>query len=347
MRTEDSTLPFVSVIMPVRNEAAFIERSVGAVLQQDYPPERMEVIVADGMSNDGTRELLNKMQIQYPQLRVIDNAAKVVPTGLNAALRTAVGEIVIRVDGHSIVASDFVSQDVAALAEHPEAWSVGGPIAHQASTPFGKAVAIAMSHRLGVGNANHHFAGFEGYGDGVPFPAIRRWVFERVGEFDECLVRNNDDEFNYRMTQAGGKIYITPHVRYSYFVRERPLQLYRQYFQYGFWRIPVMKKHKRPTTVRQVVPSLFYLGMTLLLLLGIVSREPLIALALPSLYLAVLAIVSFSVFPRTGIGVAFRLPAAIGIMHAGYAFGLLYGIAASFLRLRAWELDGQMTVISR
>ena len=221
--------PFVSVVIPVRNEAGFIADLIGAILKQDYLPDRLEIIVADGQSTDGTREILASLQAQHPRLIVVENPGRIVSTGLNLAVARARGDVIVRIDGHAIVASDFIRENVALLAEHPEAWSVGGPIRHAATTTFGKAVGVAMSHPVGVGNALHRYPEHEGYVEGAQFPAIRRQVFDRIGMFDERLVRNQDDEFNYRIRRAGGKIYVSPRVRYSYFVREHIGQLFRQY----------------------------------------------------------------------------------------------------------------------
>jgi succinoglycan biosynthesis protein ExoA len=339
--------PLVSVLMPVRNEARFIRDLVGAVLRQDYPRDRFEVIVADGMSTDGTREILALLHAQDARLTVIDNPHRVVSAGLNAALAVSRGEVVIRVDGHSLVAPDFIRQNVALLDEHPEAWSVGGPIRHRATTTFGKAVAVAMSHPLGVGNALHRYPDYAGYCEGAAFPAIRRWVFDRIGTFDVRLVRNQDDEFNYRITHAGGKVYLSPRVQYSYFVRERPTQLFRQYFQYGFWRIPVIEKHRRPTTVRQTVPSLFYLLCGLLAIAGAVTGEPLVAAGLPGVYVFALFGAGAGAVRKHGVRVAARVPLAIATLHAAYGLGLGYGLWARFFRPNAWSNESRMAAISR
>ncbi len=347
MAAESQILPMVTVIMPVRNEQKAIRQSLGSVLAQDYPADRLEVLVADGMSDDGTREIVGEIARCDPRVRLVDNPARIMAAGFNTALPFARGEVIVLLGGHSEVAPDFVWESVALLREHTEAWCVGGPISHVAHSLFGKAVAVAMSHRLGVGNASHHFAGYEGYAEGAPFPVLWRWVFERVGRFDERLVRNQDDEFYFRIRQAGGKVYISPRIRYTYFVRERIRQLFRQYFQYGFWRIPVMKKHQRPTTMRQVVPSLFYLTCICLLMIGLWFRQPVIALALPLLYAAALLAVGLSVLPKVGLQVACRVPLAIGTIHAGYALGLMYGVWASFFQPRAWDAGGQMETISR
>jgi GT2 family glycosyltransferase len=236
---------------------------------------------------------------------------------------------------------------VALLAAHPEAWIVGGPIQHAATTTLGKAVAVAMSHPLGVGNARHRFPGFEGYVESAQFPALRRWVFDRVGLFDERLVRNQDDEFNYRVGQAGGKIFVSPSVKYSYFVRERLGQLFKQYFQYGFWRIPVVEKHGRPTTLRQMAPTLFYAACMVLALAGLWWREPLLGVGLPLLYAIALLFAGVHSVRGNDLRVSSCVPVAIATMHAGYALGLGYGLWARFFRAGAWDAQGKMAAISR
>ncbi|MEO8256952.1 MAG: glycosyltransferase family 2 protein [Acidobacteriota bacterium] len=339
--------PLVSVVVPVRNEAGFIADLIGAILQQDYPGDRVEVIVADGQSTDGTRDILASLQVNQPRLIVIDNPGRIVSTGLNLAVARSRGDIILRIDGHAIVASDFISRNVALLAEHPEAWSVGGPIRHAATTTFGKAVGVAMSHPVGVGNALHRYPEHEGYVEGAQFPAIRRDVFDRIGMFDERLVRNQDDEFNYRIRQAGGLIYVSPRVRYRYFVRERIGQLFKQYFQYGFWRIPVIEKHRRPTTLRQVAPTLFYAACAVLAVAGWWWSEPLLALTLPVAYAIALGLAGAATIPANDLRVSACVPVAIATMHAGYALGLGYGIWARLFHSGAWDAAGKMAAISR
>jgi glycosyltransferase involved in cell wall biosynthesis len=339
--------PFISVVLPVRNEAKFIADLLRAVFAQDYPAERLEVVVADGMSTDGTRAILERAQAEYPGLIVVDNPRRIVSTGLNLAVGRAKGDIIIRIDGHAVIARDFVTANVALLAAHPEAWSVGGPIQHAATTIFGHAVALAMAHPIGVGNARHRYPDFEGYVEGAQFPAIRRWVFDRIGLFDEGLVRNQDDEFNYRIARAGGRIYVSPRVQYSYFVRERIPQLFKQYFQYGFWRIPVIEKHRRPTTLRQMAPTLFYVACVVMAIAGWWWGLPVLAGILPVLYAASLMSAGAAAVRRNSLKVSMWLPVAIATMHAGYALGLGYGLAARVFDSRAWEVEGKMTTLSR
>lgn len=345
-RSGDSS-PFVSVVIPIRNEARFIADLLGAVLGQDYPADRTEVIVADGQSTDGTREILAALQAKHSRLIVVENPGRIVSTGLNLAVARSRGEVVVRIDGHALIAADFLSENVALLAEHPEAWIVGGPIRHAAATTFGKAVAVGMSHPVGVGNARHRYPDYEGYVEGAQFPAIRRWVFDRIGTFDERLVRNQDDEFNYRVGLAGGKVYVSPRVKYLYFVRERIGQLFRQYFQYGFWRIPVIEKHRRPTTLRQMAPTLFFALCLVLALAGLWWRQPLLAVALPAIYAIALIGAGAATARVNPLRVSAWVPLAIATMHAGYALGLGYGMWARWFRADAWAAQGKMAAISR
>jgi len=344
---EPPWVPLVSVVMPVRDEIGFIEQALQQLLDQDYPADHMEIIVADGMSDDGTREALARIASSHGRVQVIDNPGRIVPTGLNAALDRSRGEVVIRMDGHVHIAPDFVSQSVALLREHPEAWCVGGPIVHVGTSLFGKAAAAAMSHPLGVGNANHRFADYEGYGEGTAFQAARRWVFDRVGRFDENLVRNQDDEWNFRVVQAGGRIYISRRIRYRYFVRDRILGLFGQYFQYSYWRIPVIRKHGRPTTLRQMIPALFFLLVALLLLIGIWLHQPWLAVALPATYFATLVIVGLSMVRRVGLAVALLVPVAMATMHSAYAAGMFGGVMALMFSRRGWSRDGRMATVTR
>jgi glycosyltransferase involved in cell wall biosynthesis len=340
-------LPRVSVIVPVRNEAGFIQRALDQILAQDYPADRLEIIVADGMSDDGTREILKRYTERYERIKMVDNPSRITPSALNVAIAAATGDVITRIDGHCEVAADFIRQNVLLLAEHPEAWVVGGPIVHAGKNRFGKAVAVAMAHPAGVGMATHRFSNFEGYVEGAQFPTFRRWVFDRVGTFDEQLVRNQDDELNYRITQAGGRSYISPRVKYVYYVRGRIGQLFKQYFHYSFWRIPVLRKHKKPTTPRQLVPPLFFLAVIVLAIVGTALRQPLLALALPAVYLAALITIAASVIPRQGQAVAALVPVAMATMHFAYAAGIAYGLWALAFHRRAWDPGSHMTTISR
>lgn len=188
------TNPLISVLTPIRNEAAFIERSLGAVLTQDYPADRIEILVADGMSTDDTREIVQSLQAKHPNLHLIDNPGRIVPTGLNAAIEHVKGEIIIRVDGHTEIAPDYISRCVAYLADQ-RIDCVGGFIDTVASTLSSQTIALAMSSSFGVGGvAFRTRPGRMMEVDTAAFGAYRRSVFERCGLLDEEMISNQDGD---------------------------------------------------------------------------------------------------------------------------------------------------------
>lgn len=339
--------PFVTLVLPVRNEEAHIRSNLTALLGSDYPGNRFEVIVSDGMSTDRTRKIVRELMTKRRNLIMIDNVRLIVPTALNIAIRRAKGEVIIIVGGHCRVAPSFIRENIRALDEHPEAWCVSGPILHAAKTDTGKAIALAMSHPLGVGNALHRYAHYEGYVEEVPFPAVRKSVFEKIGYFDEAFVRNQNDDFNFRIRQSGGLIFITPKVKVRYYVRENLRQCFRQFLQYGYWRIPLIVKHRQLINVRQFIPSVFYLALTAAFVIGLATGRPFPALALPAVYGASLILVSASLLRKAGPKVAVRVPLAMAAIHFSYASGFALGCAAKLFRPAAWDVDRMMSKISR
>src|SRR4030095_10949837 len=199
-----------------RNEAGFIQRSVAAVLAQDYPRNRLEIIIADGLSNDGTREAVKAVQLENPSVSLIDNPGKIVSTGLNAALRVAKGEIIIRVDGHCEIARDYVSRCVSHLTD-PQVDCVGGPLETVGETYAARAIAAAMSSSFGVGGSAFRVGTKEAkFVDTVAFPGLRRETIQSAGHFDEELVRNQDDEYSYRVRKLGGRVLLAPDIQSRY-----------------------------------------------------------------------------------------------------------------------------------
>jgi succinoglycan biosynthesis protein ExoA len=316
-----------TVVMPVRNEAAFIPRSLGAVLDQDYPANLMEVIVADGHSEDGTADVVRHIAERYPNLKLIDNPSRIVPAGLNRAIQDAKGDVIIRVDGHTIVARDYVSECVAAL-RRSGADNVGGPMRALGEGRFGRAVAAATSSPFGVGGARFHYSELEEWVDTVYLGAWRREVFERIGPFDEEMVRDQDDELNYRLLDQGGRILLSPAIRSSYTVRGDPASLWRQYFQYGYWKVRVIQKHPRQIRLRQVVPPAFAIAI---LLSGaaavLLSSAPLLWGTLPAAYLSANLLASILSARRVGWSLLGHLPLVYAILHLSYGLGFLAGLA--------------------
>ncbi len=321
-----SSLPLVSVLLPVRDEAPFIERTLEAILAQDYPADRIEILVADGRSSDGTRRLIEKLCEQHRRLRLIDNPGKIAATGLNLAIMASKGDVIARVDGHTIIAADYVRWCVAEL-ERTGADNVGGRMRTCAMTAFGEAVALATSSRFGLGGARFHFLKSEAWVDTVYLGAWPREVFGRVGLFDECMVRNQDDEHNYRLRARDGRILLSPRIRSRYYGRSTALSLSKQYFKYGYWKVRVLQKHPAMMKLRQFVPPLFVLTLG-----AAAVGSPFLPAARAILLLAggsyTLANLAASVRIATGHGWRHlpRLPLVFATLHLFYGSGFLAGL---------------------
>ncbi|MCC6805186.1 MAG: glycosyltransferase family 2 protein, partial [Anaerolineae bacterium] len=298
--------PLVTVIMPIRNEEAFIARSLGAVLQQDYPAERIEVLIADGMSDDDTLAVIRSLP-GAERVRVIANPDRLQAPGMNRAIQEARGEIIIRVDGHTVIAPDYVRQCVRALTE-TGADNVGGAMDPVGVTPMGKAIAAAGKSPFAVPTA-FHVSQTAQFTDTVYMGAWRRDVFERVGLYDETFKINEDYELNYRIRKAGGKIYFTPDIRSQYFGRQTLDALARQYFRYGVGKTRTLRAHPASIKPRQLVAPLFVLGLVAGALLSLLSPVfTLLWLAGIALYGVVNAVFSLRAAPPGEPGTLLRIP---------------------------------------
>lgn len=326
---EAQGLPLVSIIMPVRNERAFIERSLGAVLAQDYPAQSIEVLVVDGMSDDGTRDIVRAMADNPRGVRVLllDNPARIVPTALNIGLRQARGEVIVRVDGHCEIAPDYVQQCVETL-QQTGADNVGGVWDTIGETYAARVIAIAQSSPFGIGNVAYRVRRpTPGFVDTVPFGAYRREVFERIGGFDERLVRHQDYEFNVRLRQAGGKIYYTPAIQARYYSRSSFRKLARQYFEYGFWKAFVTLENPRALAWRHLAP----IG-----LVGALAGGAVLSTAVPPLrplyaglwvvYALACLLMALKEVRRAGWRCLPLLPAAFAAIHLSWGAGFWWGL---------------------
>jgi succinoglycan biosynthesis protein ExoA len=332
--SEDS-LPFVTVVMPVRNEAGFIERSLRSVLTQDYSPDRMEVIIADGMSGDGTREMVLRLAASDPRVTLVDNPRRIAPTALNAAIARSRGDVVVRVDGHCEVAHNYVSRCVAHLSSGA-AECVGGPLETVGETPMARVIALAMSSGFGVGGAVFRTRkDWTGLVDTVAFPAYTRAAIDLAGPYDEELVRNQDDEYNYRLRSLGGRILLAADVQARYFSRGTLRSLFRQYFQYGLFKVRVLQKHPRQMRPRQFVPPVF----AAFLLVGALAA-PVAAWGRFGLLgiIAAYAVANFVASMLTGragpFPEVFLLPIVYATLHVSYGFGFMVGLVRFHNRWR-------------
>lgn len=320
----DDTLPFVSVIVPMRNERRHIERCLRSLDAQDYPRDRFEVIVVDGDSTDGSRELARS--VGGERVQIVENRGRHTARGLNVGLAYARGEVIARVDAHAAVAPDFLRRSVEALAR-TDADAVGGPIETLGEGPAGEAVALAVSSPFGVGNAVFRYSRREQWTDTVAFPAYRRDVFDRIGPFAE-IEGGEDDEFHYRLRNAGGRILLTPAIRSTYYARSSFWSLAKQYFGYGHAKVVVLSRHPRRTRLRQLVPAAFVVAIVAAAITAAFGGLLVLPIAiLGGGYVTLSVGASLLVARRHGWRHVWRLPVAFACMHVAYGLGFLSGLA--------------------
>jgi succinoglycan biosynthesis protein ExoA len=323
---ESDKNPRVSIVLPCRNEAGYIEECITSILAQDLPEGGFEIVVADGMSTDGTREYLDRMAQSHPEVRVLSNQGRIVSTGLNAAIKAARGDIIVRMDAHTIYASDYVRESLAVMTQ-TGADNVGGPMQTRADTFMEQAIRAVFHCHWAVGGARSHRARYEGFVDTVIYGCWKKETFDRIGLFDEDLVRNQDDEHNLRLTRSGGKIFQSPRIRSWYRVRGSLTTLFRQYMQYGYWKVLVIRKHTTPASLRHLVPGAFVASLCLTVILGLLWRPGFLATASLILFYGSAAVaLAVITAARSRWALLPILPVVIGCFHLGYGYGFLRGL---------------------
>jgi len=325
--------PIVSIIVPCYNEEATIRHLLDSLLAQTYPREKMEVVIADGLSTDGTRAVISAFQSAHPDLsvRVVDNALRTIPSALNLAIKSARGEIIIRLDAHSAPIPEYVARCVEAL-EAGKGVNVGGvwEIKPGAPTWIAESIAAAAAHPLGVGDAMYRLDARAGAVDTVPFGAFRRALVEQIGFFDETLLSNEDYEFNTRLRLSGGVVWLEPSIRSVYFARSTLGALAKQYWRYGYWKRRMLARYPSTLRWRQALPPLFvaaFFGLAFLSLWFNWARFLLaaqFAIYTASLVLAALA----GGFKTRKYYLVVGLPLAIAVMHFSWGGGFLWSMAA-------------------
>jgi GT2 family glycosyltransferase len=327
-RRKKDHLPVVSVIVPVRNEEGYIGRCLQALAAQDYPRERFEVFVIDGGSRDAT-ESETRLTAEAAGLTVFyaPNPKHTAASGFNLGLTLAHGEVIVKVDGHTRVAPEFLSANVKALRESG-ADAVGGPIETRGHGDVGRAIALAMSSPFGVGDTafRDEDAG-EQWTDSVPYGAYRREVFERIGTLAEDIDRGEDDEFNYRLRQAGGRILLSPAIRSTYYCRSSYGELARQYWGYGLAKAKVLQRHPGRLRPRHLVPSALVTALAGGALLSVIDRRFGWLAALTGGAYAAASLVTASKVARDGPKQALRVAAAYACMHLPAGAGMIVGLA--------------------
>jgi len=325
--------PTLTVIVPVRNEAEYIADCIAAILR-DPIDGGIEVLVVDGMSDDGTQKVVAEIADRDPRVRLLENPDRFVPTAMNLGIAESRGQYIGRVDGHCTVLPGYLPGCLDRMRSG-DFQCVGGVLISEGITPVGRAIAAAMSSPIGVGAARFRVgATEESLVDTVAFGVYRREVFSEIGCFDEELIRNQDDELNLRLVRAGGRILLVPSLRVRYFVRSTFRYLGRQYFQYGFWKARVMRKHKRPAAVRHVVPSLFILLLGILSALSVWSSPARVGLAaVLGVYGACLLAEGLRLGPKRQ-SPPIKTAWAMAVIHASYGTGLIAGLVSEIGKKR-------------
>ncbi len=328
-------MPSVSIIVPCYNEQDTIRKLLEAIYAQAFPRPDLEVVIADGMSSDGTRTQIAAFSDSHPdlQIAVADNPSRNIPSSLNCALKEAQGEIIVRLDAHSMPYPDYVERCVADL-EAGLGENVGGiwEIQPGAETWVAQSIAAAASHPLGVGDALYRHTAVAAQVDTVPFGAFKRELLALVGFFDESLLTNEDYEFNARIRKSGGRVWLDPSIRSIYFARPTLAKLARQYSRYGFWKWRMLRRYPGTLRWRQALPPLFVLSLIVGMVLSPFLPVFRVLLAVEiSIYLVVLAAAGVQAAVRQKkVQMAVGLPLAIATMHivwgAGFLWSMIKGI---------------------
>lgn len=323
--------PKVSVVMPIRNEEDFIEKSLGAVLVQDYPHSLLEILVVDGMSTDKTRDVINNLISRHADisLRILDNRKQIAPCAMNVGIKNAGGDIIVRVDGHAIIEKSYIRKCVSLLLEK-DVDCVGGIIISKGEGFIGKAIAGVMSSPFGVGDSGFRTkmsSKEEVETDTVPFGVFRKEVFQKIGLFNENLIRHQDYEFNYRLRKAGGTIVLLQSAHAEYYVRESLLKLWKQYWMYGIYKGRFIRTYPNSLKFRHSIPPLFVSSLLLCGCLAFFSKIALhVFYLLLCAYFLFIAFGTFTVAMRNKYSQIFILPVVFCCVHFSWGLGVCNGL---------------------
>lgn len=342
MNSKDiSRYPSVSIVLPVRNEQMYIEKCMHQLLHQDYPKEKYEILVVDGMSDDRTREIVTRssgiINSKYRlTVRLLDNPKRYRAPAMNIGIRESRGEIILRIDARTMIPEDYLGKCVRTLVE-TGADNVGGVLKPVWNNSTQEAVGLAMSTPFGVGDAKFRTGGKSGYVDTVYLGCFRRDVFDKVGLFDETFpIISEDSDMNQRIRDAGGKVYLNKDIVANYYPRDNLSDLWKLYFHYGRAKAGNLIKYKKPTALRQIVPPLFLISIISLSLLGLFNRYffYLLALLLGIYLLADVLVSIYLTVQSRKFALLPRLLVIFPIMHFSWTFGLLTRLMK---RVKSWE----------
>jgi len=319
----NSPFSFISVIIPMRNEAKFIEKCVKSVLDQNYSKSRFEIIIIDGMSTDSSKKIVANLVKKNSNIRLFDNPGMTTPAGLNIGIKNAKGEVITRVDAHSYIASDYLQKIVNSF-NNEQIMAVGGPVRKISSSFLSETINLALSSPFGIGGGLHWYSKERRFVDTVFRASYRKEIFDIVGYFDETMIYAEDEELNWRIRKAGYKIVLSPEIKCYYYPRSSIGGLFKQYYDYGSARVKVIRKHPDFFRIKHIIPSAFILSLIgngilavfnvwfLWLFLGVAGSYLIISLAFSAL-----------ISQKKGWRYFGLLPISFACLHFGYGIGFL------------------------
>ncbi len=333
----------IAVIVPCRNEVANIFECIDAIYNSSVPENyEISVFIVDGKSDDGTLSVIEELKSKYRTLAIVVNEKQLTPYAFNLGIVAGKGSDYFQIVGaRQIIDSNYIAKSVEILESDKSIWCVGGRVENVFLNAIGKTIARAMQTTFGMGLGNFRTLNESGFVDTVGTPMYPAFVFEKIGYFDENLIRNQDDDFNFRVTNAGGRIFYNNDISLKYYVRGSYKGLWKQFFQYGYWKVYVNKKHKAITTMRQLVPPLFVIYLILLIITSFVSISVAGFLGIPNLIYIGMAVHSSLKASEPEVHVKFwEVIKVFPILHISYGLGYLKGIW-TFLVLNQQPSDKQ------
>jgi len=332
---------FVSIIIPCRNEKNLIGKCLDSIVANSYSKDKLEVLVIDGLSEDGTREVIKKFAEKYSFVRLLDNPKKITPVALNIGIKNARGEIITRMDAHTTYEKDYVAKCLRYLKKY-NADNVGGiwKILPQEKTLVGEAIVFALSHPFGVGNAYYRFTPKEPkWVDTVPFFCCKKEIFDKVGFFNENLARGQDMELNLRLKRAGGKILLVPEITSYYYARSNLKDFFRHNFKNGVWAILPFKFTKyTPVSWRHLIPLVFVVGLLgSLMLASFFFWGKILFFLIFGSYLLLVLLFSLKISYEKGLKYLFAMPIIFAALHISYGLGSIWGLVKVLTSGQFWR----------
>lgn len=320
----------VSIIIPCKNEKKYIKKCINSFIEQTYDDNLYEILICDGMSTDGTRKIVLEYQEKFKNIKLIDNEGESAPKGMNLGIKNSKADIIIIFGAHAEADENFIKNNVEIL-KREDVHCCGGPIETINETIVGKAISLAMSSPFGVGNALFRYSKKEKFVDTVAFGAYKREALDEIGYFDEELVRGQDFELNFRLTENNYKILLSPMIKSKYYSRSSIKNLWNQYFQYGFWKMKIINEYKKVPSIRHIIPSMFVLFNIFGVSVGVFNKYILyLWVFIISLYTLIGIFCSLKLSNKN-VSILVLLLILFPILHISYGIGFIMGFFAFVL----------------